>query len=67
LHGRTDHSENANIRPSVRTKLAATAQQVKLEWLLGRVEPALGTRPMMSAVEAPEVLQVLRGVEARKA
>src|SRR6516165_1651872 len=36
----------------------------KLEWLFGLAKPALGARPI-SAIEAPEVLQLLRAVEAR--
>ena len=43
----------------------ATSTMAKLEWLLGLARPALGARPI-SAIAAPEVLQVLRGVEARE-
>jgi integrase len=42
----------------------APATLAKLEWLLGLAKPALGARPIR-AIEAPEVLQVLRRVEAR--
>jgi integrase len=42
----------------------APATIAKLEWLFGLAKPALGARPI-SAIEAPEVLQVLRAVEAR--
>ena len=42
----------------------APATITKLEWLFGLAKPALGARPI-SAIEAPEVLQVLRSVEAR--
>jgi integrase len=42
----------------------APATIAKLEWLIGLAVPALGTRPI-SAIEAPEILQVLRRVEAR--
>ncbi|MGO9672937.1 MAG: tyrosine-type recombinase/integrase [Methylocella sp.] len=36
----------------------------KLEWLLSRTSPAIGSRPI-AGIAAPEVLGVLRGVEAR--
>jgi len=36
----------------------------KLEWLLGLARPALGARPI-AEITAPEVLSVLRAVEAR--
>ena len=36
----------------------------KLEWLLGLVTPDLGPRPV-STITAPEVLAVLKRVEAR--
>lgn len=36
----------------------------KLRWLFSLAKPALGSRPI-TAIEAPEVLQVLRGIEAR--
>jgi integrase len=36
----------------------------KLEWLLGLARPALGSRPI-AEITAPEVLSVLRAVEAR--
>jgi integrase len=42
----------------------APATLAKLEWLFGLANPALGARPI-TAIEAPEVLQVLRNVEAR--
>lgn len=42
----------------------APATLVKLEWLFGLINPTFGARPI-SAIEAPEVLQVLRRVEAR--
>jgi integrase len=42
----------------------ASATIAKLEWLLGQAKLALGARPI-SAIEAPEVLHLLRGVEAR--
>jgi integrase len=42
----------------------APATLAKLEWLFGLAKPALGARPI-NAIEAPEVLQVLRSVEAR--
>lgn len=44
-------------------KAAATLS--KLEWLIGIAKPALGPRPI-TALTAPEVLKVLRGVEARE-
>jgi integrase len=44
-------------------KAAATLS--KLEWLIGIAKPALGPRPI-TAITAPEVLKVLRGVEARE-
>jgi integrase len=37
----------------------------KLEWLLGIANPTLGPRPI-SGISAPEILHVLRGVEARE-
>jgi hypothetical protein len=37
----------------------------KLEWLLGIAKRALGTRPI-GGIGAPEILQVLRAVEARE-
>jgi integrase len=43
----------------------ALSTMAKLVWLLGLARPALGARPI-SAITAPEVLQVLRGVEARE-
>jgi integrase len=43
----------------------APSTMAKLEWLLGLARPALGTRPI-SAITAPEVLQVLRAVESRE-
>jgi integrase len=42
----------------------APATIAKLEWLFGLAKPALGARPI-AAMEAFEILQVLRGVEAR--
>jgi integrase len=42
----------------------APATLAKLEWLFGLAKPALGARPI-SAIEAPELLQVLRAVESR--
>jgi hypothetical protein len=36
----------------------------KLEWLLGLARPALGVRPI-AEITAPEILDVLRGVESR--
>lgn len=36
----------------------------KIEWLLSLAKPAIGARPI-SEISAPEVLRVLRGVEAR--
>lgn len=36
----------------------------KLEWLFGLASPALGRRPI-AEIAAPEILNVLRGVEAR--
>ena len=43
----------------------ATSTMAKLEWLLGLARPAIGARPI-SAIAAPEILHVLRGVEARE-
>jgi hypothetical protein len=43
----------------------APSTMAKLEWLLRLARPALGTKPM-NVIAAPEVLQVLRGVEARE-
>jgi integrase len=44
-------------------KAAATLS--KLEWLIGIAKPTLGLRPI-TEISAPEVLRVLRGVEARE-
>jgi hypothetical protein len=38
----------------------APATIAKLEWLMGLAKPALGARPI-SAIEVPEILQVLAG------
>ena len=43
----------------------ATSTMAKLEWLLGLARPAIGARAI-SAIAAPEILHVLRGVEARE-
>jgi integrase len=48
-----------------RTEGKASATLGKLEWLFGIANPTLGPRPI-SAITAPEILQVLRGVEARE-
>ena len=65
-------SQNANTFATIADELLgqkrregkAPATLAKLEWLFGLAKPALGARPI-TAIEAPEVLQVLRGVEAR--
>jgi len=65
-------AENANTFAAIADELLAQKRREgktpatlrKMEWLFGLAKPALGARPI-SAVEAPEVLQVLRGVEAR--
>lgn len=44
-------------------KAAATLS--KLEWLIGLANPSLGPRPI-NTITAPEILSVLRGVEARE-
>ena len=43
----------------------AASTMAKLEWLVGIATPALGARPMAD-ITAPEILKVLRGVEARE-
>ncbi len=43
----------------------ADATMSKLEWLVGMATPALGARPICE-ITAPEILKVLRGVEARE-
>jgi integrase len=65
-------AENANTFAAIADELLAQKRREgktpatlrKMEWLFGLAKPALGARPI-SAVEAPEVLQVLRGIEAR--
>ena len=65
-------AQNANTFATIADELLAqkrregkaSATITKLEWLFGLAKPALGVRPI-TAIEAPEVLQVLRGVEAR--
>jgi hypothetical protein len=42
----------------------APATVAKLDWLFGLAKPALGARPI-SAIQAPEVLEVFRDIEAR--
>jgi hypothetical protein len=43
----------------------AVATMAKLEWLVGMAPPALGPRPI-GEITAPEILKVLRVVEARE-
>lgn len=43
----------------------AVATLTKLEWLIRIAKPTLGLRPI-TEISAPEVLRVLRGVEARE-
>jgi integrase len=43
----------------------AAATLTKLEWLIRIAKPTLGLRPM-TEISAPEILRVLRGVEARE-
>ena len=65
-------AQNANTFSTIADELLsqkrregkAPATITKLEWLFGLAKPALGARPI-TAIEAPEILQVLRGVEAR--
>jgi len=65
-------AQNANTFATIADELLAQKRRegkapatiTKLEWLFGLAKPALGARPI-SAIEAPEVLQVLRSVEAR--
>ena len=65
-------AQNANTFATIADELLAQKRREgkapatinKLEWLFGLAKPALGALPI-TAVEAPEVLQVLRGVEAR--
>src|SRR5271166_26557 len=68
----TATAQNANTFATIADELLAQKRRegkalatiAKLEWLFGLAKPALGARPI-TAIEAPEVLQVLRGVEAR--
>jgi integrase len=65
-------AQQANTFASIAGELLAQKRRegkapttiAKLEWLFGLAKPALGARPI-SAIEAPEVLQLLRAVEAR--
>lgn len=65
-------AQNANTFSTIADELLAQKRRegkapatiTKLEWLFGLAKPALGARPI-TAIEAPEILQVLRGVEAR--
>jgi integrase len=65
-------AKQANTFASIADELLAQKRRVgkapatiaKLEWLIGLAMPVLGARPI-SAIEAPEILQVLRRVEAR--
>ncbi|MGA7196948.1 tyrosine-type recombinase/integrase [Roseiarcus sp.] len=65
-------AQNANTFATIADELLAQKRREgkapatinKLEWLFGLAKPALGALPI-TAVQAPEVLQVLRGVEAR--
>jgi len=65
-------AQNANTFATIADELLAQKRRegkapatlTKLEWLFGLARPALGARPI-AEIEAPEVLQVLRGVEAR--
>jgi integrase len=68
----TATAQNANTFATIADELLsqkrregkAPATIAKLEWLFGLAKPALGARPII-AIEAPEVLQVLRSVEVR--
>ena len=65
-------AQNANTFSAIADELLAQKRRegkapatiTKLEWLFSLAKPALGARPI-TAIEAPEILQVLRGVEAR--
>src|SRR5208282_2882967 len=65
-------AQNANTFSTIADELLAQKRRegkapatiTKLEWLFGLAKPALGARPI-AAIEAPEILQVLRGLEAR--
>jgi Arm domain-containing DNA-binding protein/integrase-like protein len=54
----------AELRDKKRGEGKAAATLSKLEWLIGIAKPTLGARPI-TEITAPEVLKVLRGVEAR--
>jgi integrase len=54
----------AEFRDKKRGEGKAAATLSKLEWLIGIAKPTLGARPI-TEITAPEVLKVLRGVEAR--
>lgn len=68
----TATAQNANTFATIADELLsqkrregkAPATIAKLEWLFGLAKPALGARPII-AIEAREVLQVLRSVEVR--
>ena len=68
----TATAQNSNTFAAIADELLAQKRREgkspatlrKMEWLFSLAKPALGARPI-SAVEAPEVLQVLRGIEAR--
>jgi hypothetical protein len=65
-------TENANTFAAIADELLELKRREgkspttlrKLEWLFRLAKPVLGARPI-SAIEAPEVLQVLRSIEAR--
>jgi integrase len=68
----TATAQNANTFATIADELLAQKRRegkapatiAKLEWLFGLAKPALGARPII-AIEAREVLQVLRSVEVR--
>jgi integrase-like protein len=67
-------AQNANTFSTIADELLAQKRRegkapatiAKLEWLFGLAKPALGARPI-TAIEAPEILQVLRRRGARQA
>ena len=54
----------AELLAKKRSEAKAVRTLGKIEWLLGLAAPTIGTRPV-AEISAPEILSVLRGVEAR--
>lgn len=54
----------AELMDKKRREKKADQTLIKIEWLLSLAKPAIGSRPI-SEISAPEILRVLRAVEAR--